>query len=434
MLAQGVILARVLGVDGRGGLAAIVLWPNIIANIGLLGTRMSITRAAAATHDDIDPVTRAGILLSLIFSMISVVAGLALLPLLMPETSSDIMGLARTFMVLFVPASILSAILAAVDHGQGRFRRLNFFRLLQSPLFVLFLVVLIVLGRANLTYCIWASIAAFWATALGRFALLTRQLPLVGSMASLPRLIREGFPYAITGIIAQFTHRGDRILLLWLLTERDLGLYAVAFSAASVLAVVTRSMGFVSLAIAAQERAREGFDRIAQIFRGATIISVGMGIVMIAAVYLLLPVVYGREFTDARIISVVLAVGFIPYGQILLLSQIMGGQGKPMAGMISRIVGMGVMVLVAFTCSRSLGAIGVALGFLAAQAIGLCGLVMFVLRHYNSASLSGMVPTVQDAKLISRRLKQEAVVGLTKIRIILPSTTRNAYNSDNNAE
>ena len=50
----------------------------------------------------------------------------------------------------------------------------------------------------------------------------------------------------IASIFPQFISRGDRILLLWLLTDKDLGLYTVAFSAAALLAVVTAAQ-FVSL-------------------------------------------------------------------------------------------------------------------------------------------------------------------------------------------
>lgn len=406
-MVQGIILARALGVDGRGSFAAIILWPNIIANIGLLGTNMSITRTAAVVGDDIGPVARAGILLSLVLSVIFAAVGWALLPMLIPNTDSNIMGLARTFMVLFLPAYMLSANLMGVDHGQGRFRRLNFFRLLQSPVYVLFLVTLVIWGQSNLIYCVLSMLIAFWVTALGRLVLLMRQTPFVGPVASLLTLLKEGLPFSVVNITMQFILRGDRILLLWLLTERDLGLYTVAFSAAGILADIPQSMGLVSLTIAAQENPREGFSRIAQIFRGTTIISFAMGIGLAVAAYMLLPFIYGREFADSRILSIILAGGFIPSGLVSLLSQSMRGQGKPMAGMFSRLAGIVVMILVAFLFSRTLGVIGVALGFLAAQIINLCGMVLFTMRHYQSSTFAEMIPTAKDGKLIVRRLKQQ---------------------------
>ncbi len=433
-LAQSVILARVLGAEGRGVYAAIILWPTILANIGNLGIGLATTRAAAASLDDVGPVARTGVLLSLLLSIVTTGIGLVILPLLIPEADSDITGLAQIYLILFVPAFILSANIAGVDQGRGHFRRLNFFRLLQSPVFVSLLVVLLVLARTDMVYCLWALVASFWVTTLGRFVLLVRELPLFGPISSPIKLLRQGIPYAVVNIIGQFIHRGDRILLLWLLTERDLGLYVVAFSAASVLAHLPKSMGFVTLTIAAQEKPREGFARIAQIFRGAVIISVAVGIVLAVAVYLLLPVVYGQDFADARLIGVILAGGIIVHGLASVLGQSMRGQGKPMVGIFPNLAALTVMVLVAFALSRPLGVIGVAMGFAVAQTVRTCGWLLLTVRYYNSAFLSDMLPTVQDAKLINRRLKQQAVEGLTKIRIIRPSTTQNVSNSDNNVE
>ena len=98
----------------------------------------------------------------------------------------------------------------------------------------------------------------------------------------------------------------------------------------------------------------------------------------------------------------------MPLGLTSLLSQSLQGQGKPMAGIYSRLTGMIVMVLVAFTLSRSLGVNGVALGFLAAQVVSLCGLLLFTVRHYESSSLVAMVPTLADVRLLIRRLRQQA--------------------------
>lgn len=418
MLVQGVILARLLGTEGRGDFAAIILWPNIIANIGLFGTNLAVTRAAASTDEDVGSVARAGVLLSIMLSAVTVAVGLLLLPYLIPKADSNILGLARMYMILFVPAYIISANLAGMDHGQGRFRRLNFFRLLQSPVYVLFLVVLIVLAKANLTYCLWAMLAAFWVTALGRFILLMREIPILGQIASLVRLLRYGIPYVASDIIVQLTYRGDRILLLWLLADRDLGLYVVAFSAAGILAKLPQSMGIVSLTIAAQQKPRQGFARIAQIFRGAVLISAAMGAALSAMVYILLPIVYGQNFEDARMTAIILAGGSILFGLMSLLNQSMKGQGKPMAGIIPKLAGLTAMAVLSIVLCPSLGANGVALGFVAAQAVSLCGLMFYTVRHYDSASLKDMIPTAKDVKLVTRRIREQTTAALKKVGII----------------
>ena len=242
-------------------------------------------------------------------------------------------------------------------------------------------------------------------------------MPLFGSLISPVKLLHDGIPYAIVNAVAQLTHRGDRILLLWLLTDYDLGLYVVAYSAAGVLGNLPLSMGFVSLTIAAQEKPGEGFDRIAKIFRGAVIISFAAGIILSFGVYFLLPLVYGQDFSGARITAILLAAGTILFGLTSLLSQSLKGQGKPMAGMVSRLAGLAAMAVVAFLLHRPLGINGVAIGFVVAQIISLFGIMLLTVQHYQSASLAMMFPRMTDVKTVSLSLKQQGVRLLRKFGI-----------------
>ena len=43
LLISGPLLARTLGLDGRGQLAALLLWPNVIALLGTLGLPSAVT-------------------------------------------------------------------------------------------------------------------------------------------------------------------------------------------------------------------------------------------------------------------------------------------------------------------------------------------------------------------------------------------------------
>jgi O-antigen/teichoic acid export membrane protein len=415
-LAQSIILARLLGPEMRGEYAAIILWPTIIANIGNLGTGLATTRATAASRDDVGPVARTSILISILLSVITTSIGLTVLPMLIPNTNTTITELAYIYMFFAVPALIISANLAGIDQGQGDFFRLNLFRVLQSPINVLFLIALIALAATDLVYCLWALIASIWITTLGRFFLVLRDHSIWGSIYAPLKLLRNGLPFALVNTLGQFMHRGDRILLLWLLSERDLGLYAVAYSVASIIANLAQSMGLVTLTITAQEKVGEGFGRVSKIFRGSVIISVAVGLIQVIAIYLLLPIVYGQEYADARIISVILAWGIIFTGFTSILGQGMRGQGKPMSGIPPNLAGFTVMVLISLALSPTLGVIGVAIGFVIAQAIRTFGWILMTVRHYNDASISDMIPTSQDASFVYKRIKQLAASVIAKAR------------------
>jgi O-antigen/teichoic acid export membrane protein len=190
----------------------------------------------------------------------------------------------------------------------------------------------------------------------------------------------------------------------------------VAYSVASIIANLAQSMGLVTLTITAQEKVGEGFGRVSKIFRGSVIISVAVGLIQVIAIYLLLPIVYGQEYADARIISVILAWGIIFTGFTSILGQGMRGQGKPMSGIPPNLAGFTVMVLISLALSPTLGVIGVAIGFVIAQAIRTFGWILMTVRHYNDASISDMIPTSQDASFVYKRIKQLAASVIAKAR------------------
>ena len=415
-LIQGIVLARVLGADGRGEYAAIVLWPIILGNCGLFGSRMSITRAIASSGAT--SIVRAGLILSLILSGISVLVGVALLPALMPASRDELLWITKIFMVIYIPAFIFSSNLAALDHGRGNFSRLNLFRALLSPVNVLILLALIVLGRADLPSCVIAAAAALWVVCVGRAVLLLRETPLLGPIASLRSLVRKSVPFALTGVLGQVNHRSDRILLLWLMTDVELGLYVVAYGVASVVAQAPKSIGLISVTVAAQEREREGYTLVARMFRSATVLAVLMAIGTAGIIYWALPLMYGVDFSAARLTAVILCAAFVPLGLNSLLAQTMAGQGKPLAGMMARMLGTLIMAIVAYLLKDSMGVNGVALGFLASQIVSLAGLLMLVLKHYHSADPSALIPTVNDGRLIFYRLWERAMRALRKLRIV----------------
>ena len=68
---SGVLVARLLGPEGRGLLAGALLWPTIIASVCYLGTNYSIARISAQPDISLEVVTRRSLGLVTILSVIS---------------------------------------------------------------------------------------------------------------------------------------------------------------------------------------------------------------------------------------------------------------------------------------------------------------------------------------------------------------------------
>ncbi|MCH7579585.1 MAG: hypothetical protein IIB22_05025, partial [Chloroflexi bacterium] len=57
LLVSGPLLARMLGLDGRGYLAALVLWPALIAQLGSMGMPLAVTYFTAQRRISVRSIT-----------------------------------------------------------------------------------------------------------------------------------------------------------------------------------------------------------------------------------------------------------------------------------------------------------------------------------------------------------------------------------------
>jgi len=391
---QGIILARILGPSGRGDYTSIILWPTVFAYLGLLGTSFVIGRLAAK-EKDIGSIFRSGILLAVLTSVLAVLIGYWLLPFLVPAEKHRLLPFARWFL-LYIPVCQISANLAAVDQGSGNFFRLNFIRALQSPVFITVLVVIFILGIEKVIWFVMALLVAHAIVVLSRMILMLREHGIKGRIYPVLKILRRGFPFALTTAGVQGYQYVDKILLLWLLEPRHMGLYVIALSASSVMNTISGSMGLVSFTIAAQQSNSEGFGRVGSIFRKAVVAKLVIGTCLALAMPFLLPLVYGEEFSEAVKPAILLIAGSSFAGLSLLLDQCMRGQGRPLAGLAARVVAIVTMVVLGLPLSRYWGIIGMAGAFLVAQFCCLCVIVWKVLIHYDNAKLSGFVPKLGD--------------------------------------
>jgi O-antigen/teichoic acid export membrane protein len=393
---QGIILARLLGPTDRGQYAAIILWPTIFAYIGLFGVSFAIGRLAAK-ENDIGPIARTALLLALLTSVLPFFLGYWLLQYLIPPGWNQILPLAKVYLI-FIPLCHLSSNLVAIDQGRGNFFRVNLFRSLQNPIYIVFLIMIPLFGLRALIWFVIALLSAFAIVTISRIILMLRDYSIRGTMYPPIRVLQGGLSFGLVGLAVQGYQYFDRILLLWLLEPSCMGLYVIALSASSIIGTIAGSMGLVSFTITAQAARAKGFSQVGSIFRKAIITKFLFGSVLAFAMPFLLPFIYGEEYRGAVKLAIVLIAGSAFASLSLLLDQCMRGQGKPFVGLVGRIAAMIVMIAVALplTMFWSLAALGVAVAFVLAQFMYLCVIAFQVLTYYNNARVLDFVPKWGD--------------------------------------
>jgi O-antigen/teichoic acid export membrane protein len=368
-LITGILTARLLGPAARGELATVLLWPVILSNLGLMGCNWALAREVA--NDPAGESDRLCCAVAVGFAAASLyyLLGYFLIPFVLPSDRSNLLPLARLCLLL-IPLDIFNQTLLAVEQGRMRWRRYNFVRV-SFYLFYLILICMIWTTRmAGVRWFVWAFLASQFFTALVRLW-IQRNL-FAGCRLRLSecrRLLRSGLPYFWATAGNLLTLQMDTILVVSLMSVEAAGIYAVASAFGNAQASLGEALGITSFAIVSNEKSAGGQLRfLTEIFRQSTLMSVMLGLLLACLIPFVVKPLFGMEFSQAIRPAVILALAASLTTSSGILNQGLRGAGRPYAGLLSQLLGTGVLALAAALFLRRFGLMGMAW----AVALGAC--------------------------------------------------------------
>lgn len=244
----GIVTARALKAGGRGELAAIMLWPQ------LLGWAFAFSMPPALFyHANKDPANRGSIVgaalaVSAVGGFIALCVGELGMPFLLRTATPATVRFAR-YMMIFAPSAAVATVLIAALQLEGKFRLYNRLRYLPVVATLVSLLLLAWLNRMKP----WTAALAYLLPGVPVFVILAwwvwrRFRPsLRGAVRVTPRLLLYGARAyggdAAGTLVAQL----DKVLLVNLLTPAHYGIYVVVFNLSRVLTTFSSAVAPVLL-------------------------------------------------------------------------------------------------------------------------------------------------------------------------------------------
>lgn len=388
-------MARVLGVEGRGNLAGILLWPNFFAAISIMGVNIALARRVGRGMKSADSVS-AAVCLGCLTGVVGVISCWLFLPYLLPDGSPRLVLYSRWFS-LFIILNHLALNLLAIDQGRGDYQLLNISRSLLYPVYLVGIVVVWIWAENRLFGIL---IALLFANGLVVTVQLVSKRKLFGRANGRKKqwrdLLREGWPYQLTTIVTLFHQYMDQVLLLWLLGPASLGLYMVAKAVSSVVSSLTASLEIVSFAEAVKMRREDGLIPLATMFRRGTLLSVLMGGLLAPWIHILVPLIYGSAFQGAVGATMILLIGAGLTGNSSVIDQALRGYGLPFWGVWARSSGSAVFFVLGFCIAKQHGIIGITSAYVMSQCVLLTVFLVGAKRAFPGARIVDFVPSVSD--------------------------------------
>ena len=356
----GVLSARLLLPGGRGELAAVLLWPQLIAGLGLLSLKEAITHRASHSAIDHAALTSNGLVAAGLLAVISCVLGLWSMPLLLGAERAYLVPLAQAYLLLFVPSNFLALTLLAVDHGKQRFSVYNLQRVLPPIIYLIGLVVLWRLDRINVTNVVYANLIGTVVLAGLRLWTLKRSLSLRLRFSEARLLLKTGLRFHGVTVLLVLGAQADQVLAVANMSNKEIGLYMAALTmAASGFGLVVNSTCDVLFpALSALERTEDQAQLIGRGLRLTTLLLFTVSVSLCILTPWLIPLLFGHAFQGAVVPAQFLLLAYISVSLRQMTVRAIRGLGETRPATMAEALALLVIISIGWLLARKFGLIG----------------------------------------------------------------------------
>jgi O-antigen/teichoic acid export membrane protein len=388
----GIVLARALGPAGRGELAAILLWPSILATVGSLGVAEGATYETASGSSPVKAVVGASLSIAAVQSLALIAIG-AVVATLVHGRDNEIARSTYLFL-LFIPLNLLTLYAAGILNGLHRFAAYHALRFMVVILMAGGLVLLAVQRMMTVRSAIVVYLVANAITALAGLFLLRREVPRsLRHDDTIRRLLGFGLRSHTTNVASLLNERLDQLVISIFLAPAKLGLYVIAVTMTSATMIVGNATGMVILPVVASlddpgKRVSAASRYVSWVLIGATFVAFPM----VACAPLLIRICFGQEFMEATTVTRILLIATVLLTVNRVISALLKAVGRPLDAGVAELLSLGLTVFGLALLLPRLELLGAGLTSLLAYSVTTIWLTFKAARALNVSPIALLLP------------------------------------------
>jgi enterobacterial common antigen flippase len=382
----GILVARLLGPESRGELAAAIVWAGILGVLGQIGMPQAITYVTARDFRQLGNIFKATLFILAVQSTLIIVIGWLIAGFVLKQRQPGALDAVRIYL-FSVPFATLITYLSTMAQGLRHFRFFSAFRIAGSITYIAVVAAAYVLDVTEVRSIVVWLLTGQIIVALVVLSVFYYHYRGVIVSASLHRVeVRQLIGYGVRtygGSLSWIANaRLDQFIMSFRVSLLELGIYAVAVSYAGLLFPLFGAFAMVLFPnVAAEERdaAAPIINRTLRLY----LISSTIGCFVLALLSpLLIPWLFGPEFAVAIFPSRILLAGTIFLGGNYVLSDALRGLGHPTITSIAEIVGLIVTITCLLLLLPRFGIDGAAVASVISYASAF--LILFIAVRYDS--------------------------------------------------
>lgn len=338
---SSVVVARALGVDGRGLLAVAFSLTLILVQVGTFGVLTANPYFAAREPDSVGRLVTNSLWLSAFVGVLLVGAGVVV-RVVAPEVVEGLGWTPLLIALAGVPFSLSNQFLHSILLGQGRTVAYNFIDLALGVVALLAIFLVLVPFGGGVTAAIVVTGAGYLAgTLTWLWFLRGYDRPALPDGEFMKRLLGYGFRAYVATLISFMVIRIDMLMVNGYLGPKEAGRYAVAVALVDGLYLLPTTVG-VNLF---PRVARGGATATsAEVFRNVAVLYALVCLVTVPFASLAIKILYGPQFQEAVSLYFWLLPGAFSLGMVTILSNHFAGRGFPLEAVLVWFAGLGMNV------------------------------------------------------------------------------------------
>ncbi len=414
----GVLAARLLLPDGRGQLAAIVLWQMVVLNLGSAGIEDALAYFGAKGDESRRTIFGRALIAFVLLATVLSAASAAVVAVVFGDGGAAVSGV--WLGILIVPAWLASAITLALLRGFHLFAAWNTLRALNSLGYVAAILAFLVAGVATVGSFVAALVVSHIVVTGAGLAALARE----GALAW-PRPVefpRDVFAYGLrahTSHVGRFmTTRLDEIVISLMMAPAALGFYVVALTLAKITRPLVQTIADVALPRTAMAGPTpQGLEMFRRYVRLTGVMMVALCVPLMLVGPWLVEVIFGAAFQEAKTVVVPVVLATLPFaGKTMLASGLKAFDRGVDAGKCE-LAGTVAMAASAPLAALTYGIVGVAWAAVASQTLSFLMMSRALNRLFPARLTDLYIPQARDwAFLMSRATALAATVVRTASR------------------
>lgn len=400
-----VLLARLLGAEGRGIVAALFVLPNLIISLADMGIRQSSAYMIGQKKYTVQEVFSSSLVLWLLASIISIIVLISYY--MFPSTTQYNWGLI-VIAISLVPIKILETYYYGIHQGKQQIEIMNKRHIISFLSRLVGVVILVwvlstgVYGAAVATLLASASVVlySFWTLKdTVKFKLNYKK--------GLPqKLFRKGIVFALVLFILNINYRIDILILERFVSAAEIGIYSVGVGLSELIWQLPTAIGTVLFASSTNSTSDiDAAKKAAKLLRVSLVFLVTGSILFALTSKWIVPFIYGNEFQSASEVINLLLPGIILVVIIQILHASLSGRGYPLVGIRIFILAIIVNIVLNVLLIPIYGINGAAISSTISYAIGGFGYAYVFAKRTQLPLKDVLVIKKEDLTEIKKALK-----------------------------